>query len=265
MKLVFNQYFTIIFFSTFLVPAFTFAQRVESKNFLSACIIENAQQLIGSPYVAGTLEVSGPERLVYFTDKFDCVTFVEYVIALSIYQSGDTQNETFEDILQQIRYRDGTIDGYGSRLHYFTEWILENEKNGYIRNVTADISLSKYKKDIRFMTVNADKYPALTNRSELQKVKDAQHRISSNYWHFVPKNVIHQISDQIQNGDIIAITTGVKDLDVVHTGFAFRYADGVHLLHASESEGKVTISKNTLTDYLNSHKRQTGIILLRPR
>jgi hypothetical protein len=265
MKIVFNQYFTFIFLSTFLVPTFMFAQPEESKISLSACIIKNAQQLIGSPYVSGTLELAGPERLVYFTDKFDCVTFVEYVLAQSIYQTGNAQNKTFEAILQQLRYRNGRIDGYGSRLHYFSEWILENEKNGYISNITPDISLSKYKKDIRFMTENVEKYPLLTNKSDVQKVMDAQHRISSYDWHYVSKNKIFEISDQIHDGDIIAITTDIKDLDVVHTGFAIRYADGIHLLHASESEGKVTISKNTLADYLSNHKRQTGIILLRPR
>ena len=263
MKIVFNQYFTFIFLSTFLVPTFMFAQPEESKSSLSACIIENAQQLNGSPYVPGTLEVAGPEKLVCFTDKFDCVTFVEYVLALSIYQAGNTQNKTFEAILQQLRYRHGKIDGYGSRLHYFSEWILENEKNGFIQNITPKISSSPYKKNIRFMTSNAPKYPPLTDKKELKKVSLAEHRISDYTWNYIPKSKINHISDQILSGDIIAITTDIKDLDFVHTGFAIRTEDGVHLLHASESEGKVVISKKTLYDYLKSHKHQSGIMILR--
>ncbi len=263
MKIVFNQYFTFIFFSIFLVPTFMFAQTEESKSSLSACIIENAQQLIGSPYVAGTLEVPGHERLVCLTDKFDCVTFVEYVLALSIYQAGNTQNKTFEDILRKLRYRHGVIDGYGSRLHYFSEWIIENEKNGFIQNITSKFSSSLYKKNIRFMTSNVSKYPPLADKKELKKVRLAEQRISEHTWNYIPKSKINHISDQILSGDIIAITTDIKDLDIVHTGFAIRSEDGVHLLHASESEGKVVISKKTLHDYLKSHKQQSGIMVLR--
>jgi len=263
MKIVFNQYFTFIFFSTFLVPTFMFAQPEESKISISACIIENAQQLIGSPYMARTLEVAGPERLVCFADKFDCVTFVEFVLALSIYQAENVQNKTFETILQQLRYRYSMIDGYGSRLHYFSEWILENEKNGFIQNITSKFISLPYKKTIRFMTSNASKYPHLADKKELKKVSLAEHRISEHTWNYIPKSKINHISDQIFNGDIIAITTDIKDLDIVHTGFAIRSEDGVHLLHASESEGKVVISKKTLYDYLKSHKHQSGIMILR--
>jgi len=232
---------------------------------ISECIIKNATNLLGKPYQAGTLECSGIETLKYSADTFDCVTFVEFVLALSIFQTAKKKDKTFEEILKQLRYRNGTIDGYSSRLHYFSEWIIENENNGFIQNITSKISPSTYKKNIRFMTSNAGKYPRLADKNELKKVILAQQIISEYDWNFIPKSKINHISDQIQNGDIIAITTDIKDLDIVHTGFAITTEDGVHLLHASESEGKVVISNKILRDYLKGHKNQSGIILLRPR
>ncbi len=113
------------------------------------------------------------------------------------------------------------------------------------------------------MTSNVSKYPPLADKKELNKTSLAEHRISEHTWNYIPKSKINHISDQILSGDIIAITTDKKDLDIVHTGLAIRTEDGVHLLHASESEGKVVISKKTLHDYLKSHKHQSGIMVLR--
>jgi Protein of unknown function (DUF1460) len=235
----------------------------KSSHKISESIINNAKKLLGKQYQGGTLEGAETESLKYSADTFDCVTFVEYVLASSIYETNDIQNKNFEDILRQLRYRHGRIDGYGSRLHYFSEWIIENEKNGFIQNITPKTSSLPYKKTIRFMTSNAPKYPPLADKKELKKVSLAQQRISEYEWNYIPKNKINHMSDQIYNGDIIAITTDIKDLDIVHTGFAIRSEDGVHLLHASESEGKVVISKKTLHEYLKSHKHQSGILLLR--
>ena len=68
----------------------------------------------------------------------------------------------------------------------------------------------------------------------------------------------------IQTGDIIALTSAIKGLDITHTGFAIRKEDGrIHLLHAS-SKGKVEISELPLADYLQGIKHNTGIIVARP-
>lgn len=235
------------------------------KNTLAECIIENATSLKGLPYVAGSLEVSGQERLVWYNDRFDCVTFVEFVLALAIHQtSNNTSERSFEDVLQKIRYRDGIIDSYGSRLHYFSEWILQNEINGFVRNVTDEMSQSNYTKKINFMTSHVNKYPGLSLKSELKKVIKAEERINLFHWKYIPKMKVNEISDHIESGDIIAITTDQKDLDISHIGFALRIGNQVHLLHASETEGKVVICKKSLSEYLMGNSRQTGIMLIRP-
>ena len=234
------------------------------NNKFAKCIIENAQNLIGKKYQAGTLEGDGQETLKYFSDKFDCVTFVEYVVAISI-PMVNTNSSTgdFEKNLKNIRYRNGVINGYGSRLHYFTEWILQNSIRGLIKDVTIDLSGVPYLKDIDFMTRNKGSYPKLTDTTELKKVIKAEKRINGHKWMYIPKSKVHKIQSKILNGDIIAITSSIPGLDIVHTGFAIRQKDGIYLLHASESEGKVVISKRNIHNYLNANKMQTGIIILR--
>ena len=69
----------------------------------------------------------------------------------------------------------------------------------------------------------------------------------------------------IQSGDIIALTTSIKGLDITHTGFATRGADGrIHLLHASTGSMEVEVSDVPLIDYLKKIKSNTGIMIARP-
>ena len=99
--------------------------------------IDVASTFLGRPYVASTLEGNNPERLVINTEEVDCTTFVEYTTAaLLSNQMPDSINDGFRDMLRNIRYRDGKIDGYASRLHYFSEWIDNNQKRGYITEIT---------------------------------------------------------------------------------------------------------------------------------
>jgi len=262
----FKSSFYLNFIFIFIITSFFIkGQPRVLKNTLAECIIENATSLKGLPYVAGSLEVNGQERLVWYNDRFDCVTFVEYVLALSIHHTSTNKSEcSFEDILQQIRYRNGIIDGYGSRLHYFSEWILQNEMNGIVSNVTDKVSKIKYTKKINFMTSNSNKYQGLSLKSELKKVMKAEERINLFQWNYIPKMKVNDISDHIESGDIIAITSDQKELDISHIGFALRIGNQIHLLHASETEGKVVISKKSLSEYIVEHSRQSGIMLIRP-
>ena len=47
---------------------------------------------------------------------------------------------SFADNLQKIRYRDGVIDGYTSRLHYTSDWIENGVRQGFLEDVTAQNS-----------------------------------------------------------------------------------------------------------------------------
>ena len=79
------------------------------------------------------------ERLVVNLREFDCFTFVENVVALAwLLKSREKSFEGFRRLLRKIRYRNGRLQGYSSRLHYFSDWIHDNQKKGIVRDVTAD-------------------------------------------------------------------------------------------------------------------------------
>lgn len=92
-----------------------------------------------TPYVAHTLEVNEEEKLVVNFDEVDCTTFVEYVLALALspVKNGTIDNADYARTLQSIRYRDGKIDGYTSRLHYIADWVNNGVRHGFMEDITA--------------------------------------------------------------------------------------------------------------------------------
>lgn len=229
-------------------------------------IIRNGFALLGQPYVAGTLEVDGPESLTCYSDQFDCVTFVEYVLAESLSQAQpkNSYSKSLEDFLTEIRYYNGIIQGYGSRLHYFSQWVNQLSRLGYAEDITQSMAGIRYEKTINFMTSNRNKYPRLDDTETYRMIQQTEKEINNMSFYYIPKNKVKNISSRIKNGDIIAITTKTKGLDIVHTGFALWHQNNLHLLHASSDEGKVTISKENLYEYLSRHPNQSGIMVVRP-
>ena len=87
-------------------------------------VLDVAKSFLGVPYVSGTLESEGKEYLIVDTTGMDCTTFVELSVAR--YMEARDSDLTFEQHVQCLRYRRGKVDGYLSRLHYFTDWVNEN-------------------------------------------------------------------------------------------------------------------------------------------
>lgn len=223
------------------------------------------KQFIGSAYEANTLDRSGSEMLVCNLKTFDCVTFVENVLALSLcIKQHQYSYESYQQELQTIRYRRGTIAGYASRLHYFSDWIYDTERKGIIVDVTKKIGGIPYRKHIDFMTSHRSSYPSLADDSVFQQLSICEDSINARPMWYIPKTEVEKLQNKISGGDIIAITTAKKGLDVSHTGIAIRLADGsLHFLHAPDVGATVTVSKETLPEYLKHHAEQTGIMVLR--
>ena len=135
---------------------------------------------IGTPYLAGTLETKGTEHLVVNLRKFDCVTFVENVVAITWFlRSRERSFESFQRLLQKIRYRRGRLQGYSSRLHYFSEWIHDNQKKGILKDVTRKIGGRPFRKTINFMTTHPDLYLSLGEMVNLRRMKSVERTIST--------------------------------------------------------------------------------------
>ncbi|GAA4837163.1 N-acetylmuramoyl-L-alanine amidase-like domain-containing protein [Algivirga pacifica] len=224
------------------------------------------KSFVGVPYVASTLEVGDKEQLVVNFRELDCTTFLENVVVFSlILEERKTTFEEFTEQLQKVRYRGGELNGYVSRLHYFSEWIADNQKKGYLRNITKELGGVPLEKEINFMGTHRQSYKHLkTNEENYQHILKVEEQLKELSLYYIPQEDIETIEGKMQAGDLIAITTSIKGLDVSHVGVAYEQQGRIHLMHASTT-GQVVISEEPLADYIKKHKKQTGIIVSRLR
>lgn len=218
-----------------------------------------------SPYAAGLLDEPDEETLICRLDAFDCVTFVEATLALArAVRMHDYAYPTYANLIREQRYRGGEMEGYCSRLHYFTDWIADNERRGTVENITEEIGGTEYDKEISFMSENRESYPRFAaNDSLFQCIQEGEDRLRDMELFYIPQDRIADSYDELKDGDIIATATHIEGLDVTHTGLAYDNEDGtMGLLHASTSGG-VKVSPD-LQSYVQGVGATIGIIVARP-
>jgi hypothetical protein len=70
------------------------------------------------------------------------------------------------------------------------------------------------------MSANPKFYPRLVIPDFVRQLQTTEEVISRRQYHFIPKDEIHLHETKILSGDLIAITTSLTSLDIVHVGFA---------------------------------------------
>lgn len=231
---------------------------------LGKTMVSVGKTFLQTPYVAQTLEIGDTETLVINLQGLDCTTFVENVLAFTLLlQHEKTDFDSFAKVLETIRYKNGKLDGYASRLHYFSEWIANNGQKGLITDITANIGGKEITKEINFMSTHRELYPFLEDDVNYDKIKASENFLNNEAICYLPQDQIEANEHLIESGDIIALTTSIKGLDITHTGIASRETDGrIYLLHASSS-GEVKVSEVPLVDYLKKVNKNTGIMVAR--
>ena len=229
-----------------------------------------ARSFIGKPYVAHTLEVGDKERLVVNTRELDCTTLVETVTALTkcAYQKKYTY-AAYRAALQAMRYRNGKIDNYTSRIHYFTEWITENSKTGLVTEIQQPnppfTSVQTVK--VNYMSQHPQSYKALKAHPEyVLEIRRMEQHVSGQQFRYIPKARVGrsaELRQAVKDGDIIAITCNKAGLDIAHLGFAVWKNGNLHLLNASQLHKQVIEEPMTLWQYLRQHPSHTGIRIIR--
>lgn len=226
--------------------------------------VEIGESFIGTPYVEKTLELPGDEKLVINLNGMDCTTYLETVVTLArISKVGNLTFEAFEQELERLRYQDGIRKDYSSRLHYFSDWIYQNQQKGIITDITQKIGGSLYPNQPTFMSENPKFYHQLSNLEFLEAIKTDEAEIAKRTYHFIPKEEIEKLEKSIHSGDLIAMTTTIKNLDIVHVGFAVEQEGRIHLMHAGTGNMQVEISEKPLSEYLKANKSQSGIMVCR--
>ena len=229
-----------------------------------------ARKFLGVPYVAHTLEINDKEKLVVNTRELDCTTFVETVTALTLcaYRHLYTWRD-YLNALVEMRYRNGVIDTYTSRIHYFTEWITANNQKGIVTEIKEpDPPFSDVQQvSVNYMSSHPENYKALQQHPEyVDEIRQMEQAVTGGCFRYIPKDMVrntHLLRKAVCDGDIIAITCKKQGLDIAHLGFAVWKHGGLHLLNASQIHRRVVEEPMTLYDYLQRHPSHTGIRIIR--
>lgn len=248
-------------------------QRLDTLPRFGGVLAAIGERFVGAPYAPGTLERPGPEQLVVNLETLDCVTFVETVLVLArLARAGDPGladdpgrlRSAFAAELTRIRYRDGVLDGYASRLHYFSEWIADNDRRGVVRDLSRALGGVADAGPVDFMSTHPEAYAPLADPSVLSAVEVIEARLSAEARRYLPAERIAALASSIQDGDVIAATSTVDGLDVAHTGLALWRDGQLKLLHAPLVGSHVQITEGTLAERIERLGGQDGIMVARP-
>ena len=231
---------------------------------MSELVIKVAKHFLGTPYVAGTLEIE-PERLTINTRETDCILFVEMCLAMSLTaKDAEPTFEKYVDNLRRLRYRNGKVDGYASRLHYTSEWIIQGETRGIFHEVSRQCGGSVLDQKFNFMSNHPASYKQLKdNPKAVAKIRIAEQNLETwDYW-YIPKADLPRCIQNIKTGDIIGFNSSTPGLDIAHVAYAYWEGDTLTFIHASMSEKKVVINKTPLVEYTNGIKGHNGLRVVR--
>lgn len=229
-------------------------------------VVAFAEKFVGTPYVAGTLE-GEPEQLRIDIDEVDCTTFADQVMALAL--TADENRSSWRDFvynLQKIRYRDGKVDGYPSRLHYVADWAVDNVHRGIFTDVTDRFPKCNYAvKTIDFMSTNRDKYPALADSANFARIKKVEIGYRRHRYPYIKTGDLSNkiVKDEFRNGDIVAFTSVQPNLDVAHMGVITIKNGEPYVIHASSTAGEVVVSESPIDKFLKKNRNFTGVRVFR--
>ena len=221
-----------------------------------------AAEFTGTPYGAGTLDIA-PEAVTVNLDSTDCMAFVENAAALTmtlLERRGSWIDFVYN--LERLRYRNGTAGDYASRLHYFSDWVVDNSHKGIVTEVTDRVgNASSAVKTLDYMTRNRSLYPALADSAAFARMTNAQMGYRNHKFSYLKPAAAARAA--IRTGDILAFTTKTPGLDVSHVGIAVVRDGKVYLLHASSKAGKVVLSDVPLEAYLKRNHGISGVRVVR--
>ena len=225
-----------------------------------------ARQLLGTPYVAHTLE-GDTEMLTINIHELDCLTFIETLYALTRATLGGRYSwRDFAANIENVRYRGGQMGDYSSRIHYLSEWIIDNHVRGNLVEVTPDLPHLDYiVKNIDYMTHHTDSYRQLKNDSVMVG-KIRRYELRNHRFPYLKRSWLNDkaVKEALHSGDFVSLVTKTEGLDVSHNGIIIVDDKGdPYLLDASMSGGKVMLESKPLFKYLEKSKTNIGVRVFR--
>ena len=231
-------------------------------------VVFYAHKLEGTPYVGHTL-AGAEEKLTINIDELDCTTFVETLYALSrTTLSGRYSWRDYAHNLENLRYRHGEMGDYSSRLHYMSDWIIDNSNRGNIVDVTSDIACVRYKiKDINFMSTHRNSYVSLKSDDVmLEKIRNFEIGYRNHRFPYIKKEQLNSkdVRKVVKRGDFVGLVTRTEGLDISHLGIIELDAKGNPVLLDASSRGKkVMLEPVDLRTQLSKSKDTEGVRIFR--
>lgn len=230
-----------------------------------------ARELEGTPYVGFTLETStDQESCVVNLKGLDCVTFFEDTLDMArMLKRGKSRPEDLLAEIQYTRYRGGKMGDFTTRLHYTTDWYVDNEKKGVIKILAPTLpGAAPFTQKVGIMSQKPANYRQLAAHPDLvptiQKLETA---INERQLMFIPMDKLPEAESHLQTGDLVGVATMEPGIDIAHTGLCIKDEQGVvHFMDASSSKKhyRVTFEPGPISKAFNWSKKLTGAMFARP-
>lgn len=241
--------------------------RANQSKTVPQLMIIAAKEMLGTEYVAGSLE-QVPEKLKVSLVETDCILFVESCLAMAVNaKKGVFHPDSLCTAVQNLRYRNGKVDGYASRIHYTSEWIKQGEGRGIFTEITDVLSGENLSgQRFTYMTEHSDAYRQLKgNAAEVARIAQMEKYLNGfEDYYVIPKGDVRKIEHLLKDGDILGFNSTVKGLDIAHVALVYHKENGqVGFIHASQVDGKVVVDEKDIADYVNGRKNNNGIRIVR--
>ncbi len=246
---------------------------------MNELVVRVAKEFIGTQYLWASLE-SVPEKLNVFLDKTDCILFVEMSTCFALTLKGKAIKQSSTDTsfpsvtnaaptyellvhnIRNMRYRKGEVTTYSSRVHYTSEWLIQNARNGLMHEFTSELG-EVFDQTFSYMSDHPQTYYQLANDTvELARIRERElwlNEQGSYYYISQARLRDPEVMSQIRSGDIITFISPRKGLDLAHVAIAYEQDGEMHFIHASYGAKKVIIEPKTLADYATNGIRITRL------
>ncbi|WP_373998886.1 N-acetylmuramoyl-L-alanine amidase-like domain-containing protein [Bdellovibrio bacteriovorus] len=233
-----------------------------------------SSQFLGRPYLGGALGEGSNSSFdndpLFRFDAFDCTTYVETVVALSLASS----EESFKNLLTQIRYMNGQISIF-TRNHFTSiDWNPNAERLGVLRDITTDVGSSQtstletlIEKDTWFARQASEMVKAKENEAKkIEYIRASTQNFSKETarLNFIDKKTLvsnTQLLRYFPKAGVINIVRAnwkVKEaigtaLDISHQGIFFERNGQIIFRHASFKRGSQFVVEIPLIDYVKNN------------
>jgi hypothetical protein len=230
-----------------------------------------AMELKDTPYVGFTLEASKDQEFCVINLKgLDCVTFFEDSLCFArMLKRGRSSPEDLVAELQTTRYRGGRMGDFTTRLHYTTDWFVDNEKKAVVRILTPELpGAEPFTQKVGIMSQHPENYRQLAAHPDLiPEIRRIEDTINTRSLKYLPMDKIAAAEPLLRTGDIVGVTTAAEGIDIAHTGLCIKDDEGVvHFMDASSSRSRMSVTfEPELSKCLNWSPKLTGIMIARPR